>query len=55
MTDEQFHVMLKWFMSSDPWPLDEQSQETIGMMLDEESEKKGFDGWIDAFHEFKLS
>ena len=53
MRDLEFRFLLDLFMVSDPWPLDKQSQDVIENMLDEEAKKRGFDGWVSAFHDYK--
>jgi hypothetical protein len=52
MTDEQFRIMLAWFMVSDPWPLKDQvfTHMVIEDWLNLESKKRGYIDWIDAYH-----
>lgn len=55
MNDLEFRILLDLYMVSDPWPLDDsESNNVIGGLLNRESKKRGFDGWIVAFHQFKL-
>lgn len=69
MNDKEFRAILDWWMCSDPWPVTTEAwtgdndtdvkncdQEHHGICrgwLDRECEARGFDGWVDAYHEFK--
>ena len=55
MNDQEFRAMLDWYMCSDPWPVDPDDNGTHEMMtelLNRESRKRGYDGWVDAYHIF---
>ncbi|KKL01086.1 hypothetical protein LCGC14_2627430 [marine sediment metagenome] len=54
MTDKLLRVMLDWFMISDPWLLDEASHELILNALDTEGRARGYTGWVEAYHLFKV-
>lgn len=49
-----FRALLDWMMCSDPWPVDSDghggNQQVIEKWLDEESRKKGFTDWLEAYH-----
>lgn len=54
MKDTEFRALLTLFMASDPTPLSEEEDKEVGNMLDRESNKRGYDSWVVAYHEFKL-
>ena len=49
MSDKEFRAVLDWMMCSDPFPCPEW-QETVVGWIERESQSRGFDGWIDAYH-----
>ncbi len=52
--DNQFYRdLLDWFMVSDPWTLDYHAEIRIQKELDKEAIRRGYDGWIEAYHEIK--
>ena len=51
MNEGQFKALLDLLMVSDPWPLDEQAHRALLAYANAESGKRGYDGWIHAFHE----
>lgn len=59
MSDQQFRAFLDLLMCSDPWPVagddGEHCHEILTDLADDESYKRGFSTWIDAFHSFKLA
>ena len=50
---DSFKAMLEWFMVSDPWPLTEEQHELIRWVLDAESQKRGYENWVVAYHEYR--
>ena len=56
MTDKQFVEFMALLMCSDPWPVHDGGNNQIVMedLADDEAKKRGHDGWIEAFHEFKV-
>lgn len=50
MSDSQFKAFLALMMASDPWPLSEAEHDELLMLANEESWRRGFEGWIEAFH-----
>ena len=52
MTDLEFRIAMDWMMVSDPWPLSEREHTVMWDMLNGEAEKRGYDNWIVAYHEF---
>lgn len=50
MSEREFRILLNWFMVSDPWPLSKEDNDEIRSMLDEESVRRGFSDWVDAYH-----
>lgn len=59
MNDVEFRAMLDLFMCCDPWPVPddcdgEENHKTITEMLNRKARQRGYEGWVDAYHEFKL-
>lgn len=54
MTDQQFRAFLDLMMCSDPWPVPDlgqgDGQSALAAWADAESVRRGFDGWIEAYH-----
>lgn len=57
MTDLQFRALLDWWMVSDPWPLstDGWQHQELEALIVSEAQRRGYDGWADAYHEFKVA
>jgi hypothetical protein len=51
MNDYQFRAFLDLLMVSDPWPLDERDHRALLAHANAESGKRGYDGWIHAYHD----
>jgi hypothetical protein len=54
ITDEAFRVLLDLYMVSDPWPLEDKDNLVIFGFLSGESQKRGYKGWVEAYHEFEV-
>jgi len=52
MNDYAFRVLLSLYMVSDPWPLSTDDNVHMEMFLNKEANDRGFDNWIDAYHNF---
>jgi len=52
IADRPFRVLLDLYMVSDPWPLSDESSGVLFAFLDAEASKRGYDTWVDAYHEF---
>lgn len=52
MNDYAFRVLLSLYMVSDPWPLTADENVAMEMYLNKESSERGFENWIDAYHNF---
>lgn len=50
MSDDQFKAFMALMMVSDPWPLSQTEHDDLLEIADEESRRRGFDNWIDAYH-----
>lgn len=52
LTDANFRALLDLIMCSDPWPVqdDGTSQRLIELMATEEAKRRGFDTWVEAYH-----
>lgn len=55
MSDKEFTAMLTLFMCSDPWPVTAPDNGDDGYLiirefLNRESEQRGFNSWIEAYH-----
>lgn len=55
MTNQEFRALLDLFMCSDPWPVDDkgENQTYVENLANRESESRGYQDWIEAYHEFK--
>lgn len=53
MTDEQFVAFLGLWMCSDPWPksLSAKEHATLLDFANSEAKRRGYDGWVHAYHE----
>lgn len=56
MNDTQYRAFLDLMMCSDPWPVPVRNGIDANKVLEDfahdEALKRGFDGWIVAYHEF---
>lgn len=52
MSDKVFRALLDLFMCSDPWPASTEAEAAVLECLNEESARRGFAGWVVAYHEF---
>lgn len=50
MNDAELKVFLELLMCSDPWPL-EHGHELMRDFADNESRKRGYADWIEAYHD----
>lgn len=50
MNDKELSSLLSLLMVSDPWPLEKEDQEVLEDLANREVEKRGFPGWITAYH-----
>lgn len=56
MNDIEFRCFLDLLMCSDPWPVPADNhygvdnQDTMISYADKESQARGYDSWIDAYH-----
>lgn len=50
--DAEFKALLNLFMSADPFPASEEDHEKLLVLLNRESQRRGYDGWIEAFHDW---
>ena len=48
---QEFGTLLNWYMVSDPWPLSALAQDRIEKMLNKEARERGWDNWVEAYHE----
>jgi len=53
MNDHEFRMLLNLYMISDPWPLTPEEDDTCAVLLNTEAKKRGFSGWVPAYHKFK--
>ena len=52
MTDIEFAAFLRLLMCSDPWPVeDADSEASVKAWADGEAARRGFSGWVDAYHQ----
>lgn len=52
MKNMELRALLDLLMVSDPWPLDNQAQRHLVDFADRESQRRGFENWTVAYHEF---
>ena len=53
ISDEELRVLLTLHMVSDPTPLDPPDDKTFTDLVDRLARARGYDGWVDAYHQFK--
>lgn len=51
LSAQEFGVLLRLLMVSDPWPLSELDRDTLVEVLNEESRSRNYDDWTHAYHE----
>jgi len=51
---QEYAALLSWQMQSDPTPLNGTEQNHVLNVLDTEAEARGYDDWVDAYHEFGM-
>ena len=52
LSDVEFEALLTLVMCSDPWPTDEANMSIIKNLVTKESQLRGYQDWIHAYHEF---
>lgn len=55
LTAKEFHALLHMTMASDPNPAGEAVDEVVRNLLEKESQRRGYDSWYVAFHEFEVT
>lgn len=50
-TAQEFGTLCDWLMVSDPFPLEQYRKKRIVDMLNDESQARGYDDWIQAYHD----
>ncbi len=53
MSDRLFRALLDAYMCADPHPWDTLVDSVLESELNEAAHERGFDGWVDAYHEFE--
>lgn len=53
MNDLLFRALLTLHMCDDPSQLPDNEDAAVEKALNEESHRRGYDGWVAAFHEFR--
>lgn len=48
---QEFGTLCDWLMASDPFPLSTSKRKRIEAMLNDEAERRGYDDWIQAYHD----
>lgn len=49
-----YRVLLDLYMVSDPWPLEAKADGIMMAALTAEARKRGYDGWVEAYHELEV-
>ena len=52
MEDLEFRYFMDLMMCSDPWPIEEHGHGVLLDLVEKEANKRGFDGWIEAYHKY---
>jgi hypothetical protein len=50
-TAQEYGTLCDWLMASDPFPLSESRRDRIESMLNDEAERRGYDDWVQAYHD----
>lgn len=50
---QEFGVLLRLLMVSDPWPLPEVDRNRLVELMNEESRSRNYDDWVHAYHEME--
>ena len=50
----EYAVLMKLMMVSDPWPLTSVERDRMEKMLNKEAVDRGYDDWVGAYHEWGL-
>lgn len=50
-TAQEFGTLCDWLMVSDPFPLEQHRRDRIERMLDDEARARGYDDWVQAYHD----
>jgi len=53
LSAQEFGVLLRWKMQSDPIPVNSTDENRILGFLNSEAESRGYDGWVQAYHELQ--
>lgn len=53
VNDTNYRALLDLIMCSDPWPVEGENQQIIESMANEEAKRRGFDTWVDAYHQME--
>ncbi len=51
--NQVFRSLLNLMMCSDPWPAAPEDDDVLLKFCNEESQRHGYDTWIDAYHQFR--
>ena len=51
-TAQEYGTLINWMMASDPWPISQTARKRIVDMLNEEAEARGYDDWVQVYHEW---
>jgi len=51
---QEYGTLLQLMMTADPWPLAASERDRMVGMLNDEAEARGYDGWVEAYHELHM-
>jgi hypothetical protein len=54
LSAQEFGLLLRLLMVSDPWPLAEIERNRMVELMNNEARSRGYDGWIHAYHEMGM-
>lgn len=51
MNNNEFKSLLNVMMVADPWIANDEDRENIVQLLNREAEERGYEDWVEAYHE----
>lgn len=54
LTETEFKSLLNLVMVSDPWPSGRKGERTLKGLLDYEAGVRGYEDWVEAYHELQV-
>ena len=54
MSRSELGSLVELLMCADPWPCRSDSERVLKLFADTESQRHGFENWIDAYHQIHM-